>query len=245
MTKRSSSRSVCSRLGGSGFPPRTSQSTARSRSSIGVAPDALRRRVEALESSLEFTKQPTRGVPVSGNAVAAGRGDPATTPASGRPLVLGRPDAAGVSPHGLVVHPGALVSRGARPPPRRPPYVPGRPDAAHARRRGAGARATGRLRRRRVREHFARTRAVAVGRGGARPRGGRSSASRSRGAGELVETDGGTLLRMRVGSLDWTATVLAGLGCGFCHSQAEELRTSVRALGGGGSPRRPKEPLSQ
>ena len=48
---------------------------------------------------------------------------------------------------------------------------------------------------------------------------------------ELVETDGGTLLRMRVGSLDWTATVLAGLGCGFAIRKPEELRTSVRALG--------------
>ncbi len=48
---------------------------------------------------------------------------------------------------------------------------------------------------------------------------------------ELVETDGGTLLRMRVGSLDWTATVLAGLGCGFAIRKPEELRASVRALG--------------
>ena len=48
---------------------------------------------------------------------------------------------------------------------------------------------------------------------------------------ELVEMDGGTLLRMRVGSLDWTATVLAGLGCGFAIRKPEELRASVRALG--------------
>ena len=28
---------------------------------------------------------------------------------------------------------------------------------------------------------------------------------------------------MRVGSLDWTATVLAGLGCGFAIRKPEEL----------------------
>jgi predicted DNA-binding transcriptional regulator YafY len=47
---------------------------------------------------------------------------------------------------------------------------------------------------------------------------------------ELAEADGGTLLRMRVDSLDWTAQFLAGLGCGFTILEPEELRTSVRAL---------------
>jgi predicted DNA-binding transcriptional regulator YafY len=47
---------------------------------------------------------------------------------------------------------------------------------------------------------------------------------------ELVEADGGTLLRMRVGSLDWMAGILAGLGCGFTIRQPDELRTSVRGL---------------
>ena len=32
---------------------------------------------------------------------------------------------------------------------------------------------------------------------------------------ELVDEDGATVLRMRADSLDWAATVLAGLGCGF------------------------------
>jgi predicted DNA-binding transcriptional regulator YafY len=49
--------------------------------------------------------------------------------------------------------------------------------------------------------------------------------------GELIETDEGTLLRMRVGSLDWMAGVLAGLGCPFAIRRPEELRDSVRALG--------------
>ena len=47
---------------------------------------------------------------------------------------------------------------------------------------------------------------------------------------ELVEEKGGTLLRIRVGSLDWAATVLAGLGCGFTVRRPDELRASVRAL---------------
>jgi predicted DNA-binding transcriptional regulator YafY len=33
-----------------------------------------------------------------------------------------------------------------------------------------------------------------------------------------------------VGSLDWAASVLAGLGCGFTILRPDELRTSIRAL---------------
>src|SRR5471030_590498 len=47
---------------------------------------------------------------------------------------------------------------------------------------------------------------------------------------ELADDPGGTLLRMRVSSLDWMATVLAGLGCGFTIRRPGELRASVRAL---------------
>ena len=47
---------------------------------------------------------------------------------------------------------------------------------------------------------------------------------------ELVETDGGTLLRMRADSLDWMAGTLASLGCGFTVIAPDELRTSVREL---------------
>lgn len=47
---------------------------------------------------------------------------------------------------------------------------------------------------------------------------------------ELIEQEEGTLLRIRVGSLDWAASVLAGLGCGFTIRGPEELRASVRAL---------------
>ena len=48
---------------------------------------------------------------------------------------------------------------------------------------------------------------------------------------ELIDEEGTTVLRMRVGSLDWMATVLAGLGCDFAIRAPEELRASVRALG--------------
>jgi predicted DNA-binding transcriptional regulator YafY len=47
---------------------------------------------------------------------------------------------------------------------------------------------------------------------------------------ELAEEDGGTALRMRVSSLDWTASLLAGLGCPFRVRRPDELRTSVQAL---------------
>ena len=47
---------------------------------------------------------------------------------------------------------------------------------------------------------------------------------------ELADEDGATVLRMRVGSLDWMATMLAGLGCGFTIVRPDELRDSMRAL---------------
>jgi predicted DNA-binding transcriptional regulator YafY len=47
---------------------------------------------------------------------------------------------------------------------------------------------------------------------------------------ELAEEDGGTLVRLRTSSLDWTAGLLAGLGCEFTIRGPDELRESVRAL---------------
>jgi predicted DNA-binding transcriptional regulator YafY len=47
---------------------------------------------------------------------------------------------------------------------------------------------------------------------------------------ELAEEDGGTSLRMRVSSLDWAASLLAGLGCEFRVRAPVELRESVAAL---------------
>jgi predicted DNA-binding transcriptional regulator YafY len=48
---------------------------------------------------------------------------------------------------------------------------------------------------------------------------------------ELVDEDGATVLRMRADSLDWVATVLARLGCDFSIRRPDELRASVRRLG--------------
>jgi predicted DNA-binding transcriptional regulator YafY len=47
---------------------------------------------------------------------------------------------------------------------------------------------------------------------------------------ELSEENGGTALRMRVSSLDWAASLLAGLGCPFRVRGPDELRASVAAL---------------
>jgi predicted DNA-binding transcriptional regulator YafY len=47
---------------------------------------------------------------------------------------------------------------------------------------------------------------------------------------ELARVEGRTLLRMRVGSLDWMAGVLAGLECEFTVVAPAELRASVSAL---------------
>jgi predicted DNA-binding transcriptional regulator YafY len=47
---------------------------------------------------------------------------------------------------------------------------------------------------------------------------------------QLSEEEGSTLLRMRVTSLDWAASRLAGLGCAFRIRHPEELRARVRAL---------------
>jgi predicted DNA-binding transcriptional regulator YafY len=48
--------------------------------------------------------------------------------------------------------------------------------------------------------------------------------------GSVAEEEGKTILRMRVESLDWMATVLAGLGCGFTIRKPAELAESVRSL---------------
>jgi predicted DNA-binding transcriptional regulator YafY len=48
--------------------------------------------------------------------------------------------------------------------------------------------------------------------------------------GGLTEEGGETILRMRVESLEWMATVLAGLGCGFTIRKPAELAESVRGL---------------
>jgi predicted DNA-binding transcriptional regulator YafY len=47
---------------------------------------------------------------------------------------------------------------------------------------------------------------------------------------DLSEDDDGTVLRMRASELDWAAALLAGLGCGFRVRRPNELRSSVKEL---------------
>jgi predicted DNA-binding transcriptional regulator YafY len=199
-----------------------------------VLPDGLRRRVEALEATLDFTSRATKPAPVRGDTVLL-----LADVIRRRRRVRGTYRAFSgdetrreLSPHGLVVHSGRW-------------YL-----AAHDHLRDD-------LRTFRV-DRMRRLRAVSeasvdppdgfdavayVSTSLARvpwrwevevllelPVG---EAARRVPAtlAELVDEDGATVLRMRVGSLDWTASILAGLACGFSIRKPDELRESVRALG--------------
>ena len=198
-----------------------------------VLPDLLRRRVEALETTLGFTTAERTGAPVDSEVALLA----AEAIRRGRRLSFsyraftGEETARDVSPHGLVVHSGRWYLAA---------YDHGRAD-----------RRTFRV------DRMARV-ALADGPWLAPPKGfdavthvSRSlanvpwrfevvvwlelpldeAADRIPGTvGELVEQDGGTLLRMRVGSLDWMAGVLARLGCGFTIHEPVELRERVHAL---------------
>jgi len=198
-----------------------------------VLPDALRRRVEALEATLAFTGHAITGEPPAGEtvlllaeAIRRGRRVRVTYRSYG-----GERTTRELSPYGLVVHAGRW-------------YL-----AAHDHRRSA-------LRTFRV----DRIRGAGIGGASAvtAPDGfdalehvSRSLAqvpwpwevdvlldlpvddARCRIPGtlaELGEEDGGTALRMRVSSLDWAASLLAGLGCRFRVRAPAELRASVAGL---------------
>jgi predicted DNA-binding transcriptional regulator YafY len=198
-----------------------------------VLPAVLRRRVEALEATLDFTAAAPAGAPVAGDTVLL------VAEAIRRRRRLrstyrsyaGEETQRELSPYGLVVHSGRW-------------YL-----AAHDHTRDD-------LRTFRV----DRMRDIAVGGEPALPPPGRFDAvahvSRSLARvpwpwevevllhlsvdeaaqrlpatlAELVDDGEGTLLRMRVSSLDWMAGVLAGLDCGFTVRRPDELRASVRAL---------------
>ncbi len=199
-----------------------------------VLPDGLRRRVEALEATLDFTSATRKGAPVAGGTVLV------IAESIRRRLRLrvtyrafsGDQTRREVSPHGLVVHAGRwylaahdhmrddlrtfrvdrmqrlrMTSDSADAPP------DGFDAVAHVTTSLArvpwGWEVEVRLELP-VDEAARRVPATLA---------------------ELSDEDGGTALRMRVGSLDWMATVLAGLGCGFSIRQPDELRDSVRALG--------------
>jgi predicted DNA-binding transcriptional regulator YafY len=198
-----------------------------------VLPDALRRRVEALEAALAFTAPATAGEPPAGETALL----LAEAIRRRRRVRVAYRSFAGeltereLSPYGLVVHSGRW-------------YL-----AAHDHTRAA-------LRTFRV----DRVRGAAMGDAAAtapppgfEPLAHVSSSlahvpwpwevevllqlpldeARRRVPGtlaELAEEEGGTALRMRVSSLDWTASLLAGLNCRFQVRRPDELRASVRAL---------------
>ena len=198
-----------------------------------VLPDALRRQVEALEETLDFTASPRTGAPVRGE-VALLLADAIRRQKRVRTAYRsysGEETRREVSPHGLVVHSGRWYLAA---------YDHGRED----------------LRTFRV-DRMSRT-SVSKEPALAPPDGFDAVAHVSRSLArvpwpwevevllhlsvdeaaqrlpatlaELAEADGGTLLRMRVGSLDWMAGILAGLDCGFTIQKPEELRARVHAL---------------
>jgi predicted DNA-binding transcriptional regulator YafY len=198
-----------------------------------VLPDGLRRRVETLEATLDFTTSAPTGAPVAGETVLL----LAEAIRRRRRLRVGYRSFAGevtrreLSPHGLVVHSGRWYLAA---------YDHDRDDMRTFR--------VDRMRRAAVAKQPANTPpegfdAVAyISRSLARTPWRHEvevlldltldEARRRLPAtlAELVETDGGTLLRMRVGSLDWMARILAGLDCSFTIHEPEELRASVRAI---------------
>jgi predicted DNA-binding transcriptional regulator YafY len=198
-----------------------------------VLPDALRRQVEALETTLDFTATPRAGAPVRGE-VALLLADAIRRRRRVRTAYRsysGDETHREVSPHGLVVHSARWYLAA---------YDHGRDD----------------LRTFRV-DRMSRT-AVSDAPALEPPDGFDAVAHVSRSLArvpwpwevevllhltvdeaaqrlpatlaELAEADGGTLLRMRVGSLDWMAGILAGLDCGFTIRKPGELSASVRAL---------------
>ena len=198
-----------------------------------VLPDGLRRRVEALEESIDFTASARGAAPVGGDAVLL----LADAIRRRRRLRMAYRSYAGeetereLSPFGLVVHTGRWYLAA---------YDHGRDDLRTFR--------VDRMRRAAVAEDPA----VAPPDGFDAVAYVSTSLARTpwrwdvevvldlsfdeaarrvpATLAELVEEDGGTLLRIRVGSLDWAASVLAGLGCGFTIRSPDELRASVRAL---------------
>jgi predicted DNA-binding transcriptional regulator YafY len=199
-----------------------------------VLPDGLRRRVEALETTLAFTASATRGAPVAGETVLR----VADAIRRRRRLRVSYRSFSGeatrreLSPHGLVVHAGRwylaaydhlredlrtfrvdrMRRTAIRPDPARDPPE-GFDAVAHVSTSLARVRWPHEvevLLDLPVAETVRRVPTTLA---------------------EVAEEEGRTLLRMRVSSLDWMAAVLAGLGCEFSIRAPSELRESVRTLG--------------
>jgi predicted DNA-binding transcriptional regulator YafY len=198
-----------------------------------VLPDLLRRRVEALETTLGFTAAERSGAPVAGDTVllladAVRRGRRVRTAYR---AYSGERTRRELSPYGLVVHAGRwyLAAHDHL----REDLRTFRIDRMRSTRIVDGA-ATPAPEGFDAVEHVSRSLARA-------PWGTEvevtlelpvDQAARRLPAtlAELVETREGTLLRMRVDSLDWMAGTLASLGCAFTVHAPDELRASVRAL---------------
>jgi predicted DNA-binding transcriptional regulator YafY len=198
-----------------------------------VLPVELRRRVEALESTLGFTAAATAGAPVPGDTVllladAIRRRRRVRT---GYRSFSGATSVRDLSPHGLVVHAGRWYLAA---------HDHGRDDARTYR--------VDRMSRTTIGDDPALAPAdgfdavAHVSRALARvpwtwevevvlhvPLD-RAAERIPPTLGELTELDGGTLLRMRVESLDWMASLLAGLGCDFTVRRPAELRGSLGEL---------------
>jgi predicted DNA-binding transcriptional regulator YafY len=198
-----------------------------------VLPEALRRRVTALEATLALTMPPTEGAPVAGGTVLL-LADAIRRRRRVRARYRsfeGEVSERELSPHGLVVHSGRW-------------YLAAHD---HARRDLRTFRVD-----RMSRVSSGERTAVAA------PDGFDSVAYVSRSLArvpwpwevevlldlpldqaaqrlpgtlaELLDADGQTLLRMRVNSLDWTAGLLAGLACDFTIKAPKQLRVSVDKL---------------
>ena len=198
-----------------------------------VLPDALRRRVEALESSLDFTTAAPAGAPVAGETVllvadAIRRRRRLRT---GYRSFSGEDSQRDLSPHGLVVHSGRWylaafdhgrdAMRTFRVDRMRRPAVGDADAVAPPDGFDAATHVTRSLARVPWPHEVVVLLMLSL-----------EEATRRLPStlAELSESDGGTLLRMRVTSLDWTANVLAGLGCDFTIRAPDELRASVGAL---------------
>jgi predicted DNA-binding transcriptional regulator YafY len=198
-----------------------------------VLPDLLRRRVEALETTLGFTAAERSGAPVAGDTVllladAVRRGRRVRTAYR---AFSGERTRRELSPYGLVVHAGrwylaahdhlredlrtfridrmrstAIVDGAALPPPDGFDAVEHVSSSLARVPWGTEIEVTLEL----PVDQAARQLPATLA--------------------ELVETRDGTLLRMRVDSLDWMAGMLASLGCAFTIHSPDELRASVRAL---------------
>ena len=198
-----------------------------------VLPDGLRRRVEALEATLDFTRSAPAGAPVTGERVLllaeAIRGRRRVR--TGYRAFSGEETRRELSPLGLVVHSGRWYLAA---------YDHGRDDLRTFRvdrmRRPALAKepaadppegfdAVTYISRSLARTPWKHEVTVLLH----LPL---EEATRRLPAtlAELAEADGGTRLHMRVSSLDWMASVLAGVGCTFTVEEPEELRVSVRTL---------------